>query len=141
MEGKGWEQHYLPVSKGLIGKYIIPILEHYLNGNTLGGYWYIPFVMLTFLIAPVHLLFAYQKKFIQLFVIALFLSISMLVQRPVCSLYFLQYVLYFPPVYLVCITCTIHKEKVYKVMTGKESFLLFFSNLSCDLRGFVEAIW
>lgn len=125
MEGKGWQQYYLPVSKGLIGEYIIPTLEYYLSGDALGGYWYIPFVMLTFLMAPVHVLFAYQKTLIQLLIIALFLLISLLMQRPVNNLYVLQSVLYFFPVYLIGITCSIHKEKIYDVMTGKEPFLLF----------------
>lgn len=125
MEGKGWGQYYLPVSNGPVGEYIVPVLEYYLSGDALFGYWYIPFVMLTFLMAPIHVIFIRQKTSIQLVVIALFILISMLMQRPINNLYVFQSVLYFFPVYLIGILCSIHKEKIYDVMTGKELFLLF----------------
>lgn len=124
MEGKGWGQYYMPQSNDLVGEYIVPIFQYYLSGDALFGYWYIPFVMLTFLMAPIHVIFTRQNTLIQGIVIGLFISISILMQRPVNNLYVFQSVLYFFPVYLIGILCSIHKEKIYAVMVGRELYLL-----------------
>jgi hypothetical protein len=124
LKGTGQAPYFEPEATGALDRYIIPIIKYYWSGSTVIAYWYIPFVMITFSMAPLHVKFVRQGTTIQLAIIAIFLAISAVLHRPIDNIYVLQEVLYFFPVYLIGIFCSIHKEKIYYIMNNKEAYLL-----------------
>lgn len=71
------------------------------NGFVLYPHWYIPFIMLTFMAAPVHIAFANQQKFVQLLILVLFSVIAIFMHRPASNTNFFQSLIYFTPFYLL----------------------------------------
>jgi peptidoglycan/LPS O-acetylase OafA/YrhL len=74
--------------------------------------------------APIHVAFIKIKTKYQLLIIVLLMLMSSLMHRPVHNLYVFQSVLYFLPVYLIGISCSIHKEWLYSKLKGKDLYLL-----------------
>ena len=77
--------------------------------------------------APLHVSFIRQNTILQLAIIIFFLSISSILHRPADTIYVFQSVLYFFPVYLIGIFSSIHKEKIYDLMKGRELYLLILA--------------
>ena len=119
-----WHDFFIPNGEGVFNEYIMPVLKYYWTGRFLIAYWYIPFIMVTFLMSPLHVVFIKLNVKIQIIIITLFLITSSLLHRPIENLYVFQSVLYFFPVYLMGIVCSIYKEKIYSTLKQKEIFLL-----------------
>lgn len=104
--------------------YIVPAFEYYTTGSFAIAYWYIPFVMVVFLMSPLHVAFIRlslkQQKLITfvLFIVALFLH------RPVENILILQSVVYFTPVYLFGIMCSEQRAAIYSRLKNKEIYVL-----------------
>ena len=118
--------YFLPTGTGLLAEYIIPTLKYYSTGRFLTAYWYIPFIMILFLLSPFHLKYINYKKSSQLILIGIFSLISTLMHRPLFNINVFQSVLYFMPVYLIGITCSMNRIALYQKLTGKEYYLLLF---------------
>lgn len=116
--------YFLPNGDDFFSKYILPYFQYLWTGRMLNGYWYIPFIMVTFLISPLHIVFIRLLTRQQLVLIALSLMAAILIQRPVDNLSVFQSVIFFTPVYLIGIFCSIHKEKIWIALAGKELWLL-----------------
>ncbi|CAN4273224.1 Acyltransferase 3 [Methylophilaceae bacterium] len=121
--GYGNSKFFDPTHVGILDKYIYPILKYYLSGATM-AYWYIPFIMVMFLLSPLHVAFARTKTKIQIIVLIILLFISSIVQRPIETIYVLHNVIYFFPVYLIGIFCSINREKIYQLFANKEFVIL-----------------
>jgi len=78
------------------------------NGFVLYPHWYIPFIMLTFMVSPLHILFANQQKTIQLLVLVVFSVIAIFMHRPASNTNFLQSLIYFTPFYLLGILFSLY---------------------------------
>jgi hypothetical protein len=115
---------FLPVGDGTLNTYIIPTLKYYWTGAFLNAYWYIPFVLIVFICSPLHALFIRTSIKPQLIIIILLSIISLFIHRPVSNLSVLQSVIYFTPVYLIGIQCSINKSNIYRFFENKEFFLL-----------------
>ncbi|MBC7787417.1 MAG: acyltransferase [Methylophilaceae bacterium] len=116
--------NYLSIEQvGIIEKYVYPIMHTYLSLMQL-SYWYIPFITIMFLLSPLHVIFAKTNKRTQITVLITLLFISAIIHRPIDKTYFLHSVIYFLPVYLIGIFCSIHKERIYQLLEDKEIFLL-----------------
>lgn len=124
MKKDGWDGYFLPTGHGLINEYMVPGLKYYISGRFLTAYWYIPFIMATFILSPLHIRYIHQNLKFQLSIILFFSIISILIHRPVSNISVIQSILYFTPIYLIGITTSIHKEKVYKYLKGKEWYLI-----------------
>tara|TARA_R110001583_G_scaffold5139_4_gene28354 strand:- start:96 stop:1163 length:1068 start_codon:yes stop_codon:yes gene_type:complete len=122
----GWKPFFMPNGYGVTNKYIIPITKYFLTEDTIIAYWYIPFVMVTFLMAPLHVLFIKKKTSIQLITLLL-LALAAIMHRPVGNLNVLQSVIYFLPVYLFGIFCSINKDMIYAIFKEKELYLLLLA--------------
>jgi surface polysaccharide O-acyltransferase-like enzyme len=109
---------------GIWYQYIKPALLYYAFGYAQPPYWYMPFIMLTFLISPLHIKFIRMNTVAQSVILVVLLIISMLLHRPVNNLNPIQAVGYFSSAYFWGIYCSIHKEKIYKLLKGKDLFLL-----------------
>lgn len=81
-----WKPYFMPSGYGVTNEYIIPIVKYLFTGDTIIGYWYIPFVILTFLMAPLHVLFINQKQSTQIITLLLLLALASIMHRPVGNL-------------------------------------------------------
>jgi len=120
----GFDGYFLPSGTGVISEYLIPAFKYYMSGRFLTAYWYIPFIMVIFALSPLHVRYIKASLGLQLFLICSFSIVAILIHRPIANINTFQSVLYFTPVYLIGITVSIHKEKVYEYLNGKEGYLL-----------------
>ncbi len=120
---------FLPTSDGLIYEYFIPTLKYYWTGAFLNAFWYIPFIMFTFLCSPLHIAFIRSGRNRQLLIILPLSLCSIFMHRPEDNLFQFQSILYFTPVYLIGIVCSINKETIYKKLKGKE-IIMFLAVMS-----------
>ena len=104
--------------------HIRPILLYYWYGALSYPYWYIPFIMLTFALAPLHVRFIHLRASLQIRVLAVLTVAVMFMHRPLYNLSNLQSVLYFSPFYLMGILCSQNADTLQKRLQGKE--WLFF---------------
>lgn len=103
------------------------ILYSYVTGATLTGYYYIPFIIIIFLLSPLFVRFIRTNIRMQIALILLTLSIALLIHRPLNNINIFQAVLYFSPVYLLGIFSSIYKDYIYKIISGREYVLLFIA--------------
>ncbi len=82
------------------GVSIDDIFRAFILGDTFQAYWYIPFILLMFALAPLHRLFMRLSWTQQIAVIVLGFIVGGLVQRPVGNDNALQSVVFYLPLYL-----------------------------------------
>ena len=125
--GADLTNYYAPRSGAWYDLYLIPILKHYATGSMFIAYWYIPFVMIVFAFAPLHMRFIQLKTKTQVLLVFVLLIIAMLMHRPLLytnTIAVFQAVLYFTPVYLLGIICSLKKERIYDKFKSKEIYFL-----------------
>jgi peptidoglycan/LPS O-acetylase OafA/YrhL len=115
--------YFISSGKGILNEYLIPILKYYWTGGFMLAYWYIPFILITFLMSPLHIIFIKTSLKFQLPTILVFTIISVLIHRPIKDLSVFQSVVYFLPVYLIGIISSIKREFIYSSFLGKEIYL------------------
>lgn len=120
----GFDGYFLPRGEGVLNEYLVPFLKYYISGSFLTAYWYIPFIMVTFALSPLHMKYIKGGLKVQLLLIFSLSIVSALIHRPVSNINVFHSVLYFTPIYLIGITAGIHREEVYKHLKGKELYLL-----------------
>jgi len=118
------DDFFLPSGAGVTDELIIPTLKYYVTGGVSGPFWYIPFILVTFLLSPLHVYFIKIRPPCQLAIIFAFTIVSMLIHRPHGSIGLFQSVLYFTPVYFIGIMCSINRTQLYNALSGKEVYLL-----------------
>lgn len=118
-----FEGYFLPSGTGIISEYLIPTLKYYMSCRFLIAYWYIPFIMMTFALSPFHIKYIKINIKYQLLIILLLSVVAVLIHRPLYNINVFQSVIYFTPVYLIGITASIHKDKIYKYLKGKDLYL------------------
>lgn len=123
MKNDGSSPFFSTQGSGIVNEYLTPIFKYYWTGGAMIAYWYIPFIMITFAIAPLHILFIHQKITAQTIVIVLLVISAALIHRPLDNYSVFQSVVYFSPVYLIGIFCSINKELIYRLMKNKETYL------------------
>jgi surface polysaccharide O-acyltransferase-like enzyme len=105
-----------------------PMLNHYFTGvgKSFVGYWYIPFIIIVFVMSPIFIRFIQLKLKTQILIALLLLICSIFMHRGtyhnVLSVF--QNVLFFTPVYLLGIISSKKKELIYSKLTGKEFYIL-----------------
>ncbi|WP_160154375.1 acyltransferase [Microbulbifer sp. ALW1] len=116
---------YLPEGGGLFNEYVVPALKYYGTGRFLTAYWYVPFILVMFVLAPLHVLFVRLKFKWQVILTVCLASVALFVHRPVANISVLHSVIYYTPIYLFGIICSIYRDSVYSFWRGKEFFLFF----------------
>lgn len=90
------------------------------------GMWYVPFIMVVFSLSKFYLKFIDFHYKTQFWIISLFMLLSTVIHRApdfnISSI--LQNVLYFSPVYLLGIFISANYELNYKLIKGKEFYLV-----------------
>ncbi|MEL7116961.1 MAG: acyltransferase, partial [Pseudomonadota bacterium] len=102
----------LAFSVPAVGPYegIGDILRRLLVGQTFIAYWYIPFILLTFVASPLHMAFIAARPVTRWIVFAVLLAVSLVLHRSEWDLNPLQSLVYFTPVYLAGILYSLHRE-------------------------------
>lgn len=125
MEHKdSWGGFFRPAGPGPQEAYLMPGLKFLWTGAAVTAYWYVPFILLTFLLSPLHVYFIRSRPRTQLLVIGLLTVVSIFMHRPLANLVVWQSVLYFAPVYLIGIFSSRNQEVIYMTLKGKEWLLL-----------------
>lgn len=94
------------------------------SGNATMAYWYIPFALTLFAMAPLHVGFTKLSMRSQLAIISVLFVIALLIHRPVGNVGPVQNLMYFSPVYLLGIMCSQHRVAVYPILTRRRWPLL-----------------
>lgn len=116
--------YFLPQGDDLLSTYLVPYFQYLWTGRMLNGYWYIPFIIVTFLLSPLHILFIRMPTTVQVALVLMTLLASSLIQRPIDNMSVIQEVIFFTPVYLIGILSSMHKEKIWSTLSGKEYWLV-----------------
>lgn len=98
--------------------------KYFIAGNFLAAYWYIPFVMLLFLCAPLHVMFIHFSERTQLILILVLSIVSVFAQRPIAQAGAIHSLIYFTPIYLLGIHASVHNERVLGLIKNR-AILLF----------------
>ncbi|MFT6203401.1 MAG: surface polysaccharide O-acyltransferase-like enzyme [Spirosomataceae bacterium] len=105
-----------------------PILNHYFTGSDKNfvGYWYIPFIIIVFVMSPIFIRFIQLRLKTQILTTLLLLICSIFMHRGTYLNAFsvFQNVLFFTPVYLLGIILSKKKDLIYSKLTGKEFYIL-----------------
>jgi probable poly-beta-1,6-N-acetyl-D-glucosamine export protein len=88
------------------------------TGSAAVSYWYIPFVLTLFAMAPVHVRFAALGMRSQLAIIGVLLAAAFFVHRPVDNIGALQNLVYYTPTYLIGMFCSQHRDRVYPLLAN-----------------------
>ncbi|MGR5318937.1 acyltransferase family protein [Vibrio sp. DNB22_19_1] len=119
-----WGGLFYPQGDGVIHLYIIPALKYYATGRFMAAYWYIPFAMALFSMSPLHRKFAYLNIGIQIKLIAVLSIVAIFIHRPLDNISIIQHLIYYTPVYLSGIFCSVHYERCIEALKRFESHLL-----------------
>ncbi len=119
-----WGGFFKPAGPGPAEAYLIPGLKFLWTGAAVTAYWYIPFILWTFLLSPLHVHFIRSSTRKQLIVLGLLSVVSLFMHRPLANIAVWQSVLYFAPVYLLGIFSSMNREVIYTTLKGKEWLLL-----------------
>jgi surface polysaccharide O-acyltransferase-like enzyme len=114
---------YFGPQQGLIDQLARPVLLYLLTGGIL-VYWYIPFIMCIFLLSPLFIRFIHCSTPTRISIACLFLLVSLFIQRPVNNFLVPQSVVFFTPVYLCGILCSMHRDWIYHHLRNRCLILL-----------------
>lgn len=98
------------------------LFRYFVLGDTFQAYWYIPFILLMFALAPLHRLFMELRTSQQVAIIIIGAILGSVVQRPVGNDNALQSVVFYMPVYLSGLFLSLHRERMLPVL--KKNWLL-----------------
>jgi fucose 4-O-acetylase-like acetyltransferase len=93
------------------------------TGRVATAYWYIPFIFIVFLLSPVFIQYVRLSLTARMGIFFGLLILSTLIQRPVANLSLLHSFIYYIPIYLLGINCSIHRDQVVNFVSGKSMFL------------------
>jgi probable poly-beta-1,6-N-acetyl-D-glucosamine export protein len=117
-------EFFFSSSAGLFPEYIRPFILYLVTGGTFYAYWYIPFILVVFLLSPLFIAYIELSAARRILIMLLLLMVSAIIHRPVDNISVFQSVVYFAPVYLFGIVASIHKEQIYECVGGKEVYVL-----------------
>ncbi|MDO9424780.1 MAG: acyltransferase [Methylobacter sp.] len=104
-------------------QYIRLYVQYWWTGSILDAYWYIPFIMIIFALSPLFIKQIQLPIKVQVGLFIFLLCISTLIHRPAHNLSPIHSVIYFIPVYMLGIICSIEKVRVFKFIEGKSVIL------------------
>lgn len=105
-------------------EWVSSILFYYTTGNTIDGYWYIPVIMIIFLLSPIFNMFIRLKVGIQIFILLATFFVGSFIHRPINNINIVHSILYYMSFYLFGILCSIYKKNIYDCQKGLEYVFL-----------------
>lgn len=119
-----WGSDVTTQSYGILFNYFASTLKYFISGEHMVAYWYIPFALLIFLFSPAHIAYIKLSFHKQIGILISLFIVSSLIHRPSEYLMVFHSLIYFTPVYLLGILCSIHKESIYLKLKGLDLILL-----------------
>lgn len=86
------------------------LFRFFVLGETFMAYWYIPFILVMFALAPLHRRFMDQGIAYQAAIIIVGAILTGLVQRPIGNTNALQSIVFYMPIYLAGLFVSLHRE-------------------------------
>jgi len=120
---EAWPPEFFLNKPGIYYQYVRPTLLYLVTGESMYPYWYIPFIMIVFLLSPAFIVFIRLKAQMRWLLLILLLPLPLLLHRPVNNLLVWQSVAYYVPMYLFGILASLHREEIYKRFNGCDSCL------------------
>jgi fucose 4-O-acetylase-like acetyltransferase len=106
--------------------YIQLYVSYQWTGRIMYAYWYIPFIMIIFLISPLFIAYIRLSLAVRLSLMLILLLFSaFFVHRPILNMSPIHSVIYYIPVYLIGINCSINRQEIEPFIKGKMLFLGF----------------
>ncbi len=103
--------------------YIQLYVSYLWTGRIMYAYWYIPFIMIMFLLSPLFISYIRLSLAARLTIMLILLVFSALfVHRPILNMSPIHSVIYYIPVYLIGINCSINREQFEPFIKGKTLF-------------------
>lgn len=93
--------------------------EYLLFGGISAQFWYIPFIIIIFLLSPIFIGFIKLPRLLQWLTFGILFFNSSLIWRPELHLTPWHHVLYYTPIYLLGIICSIHRERFLSMIEGR----------------------
>jgi hypothetical protein len=116
-------EFYFGPEDTLFDQIVRPVLMYYWYGGVM-VYWYIPFIMAMFLISPLFIWFIKINSSSKICIIAALSVISFFMHRPINNWSIIQSVIYFMPIYMFGILCSMERDWIYEKFSGKDVYLL-----------------
>lgn len=129
-----FSEFYKPDGTGFFQEYLVPYVKYFVTGRALTAYWYIPFICLMFVCAPLHVAFIRLNNRAQISTIIIAYAISALIHRPIGNMNTIHSLIYSVGPYLLGIWCAINKDGLYRRLTGLEWTLLIPALLIASLQ-------
>ena len=117
-----YEEYYFGANDNYYDQFLRPAILYYLNGGVL-VYWYIPFIMAIYIISPIFVKFIYIQIKSKIYIVAFLTLISIFMHRPVNNFLIIQSVIYFTPVFMFGIVCSVEKDLIYEKLYRKDVWL------------------
>ncbi len=90
------------------------------TGRIMYAYWYIPFIMIIFLISPLFIAYIRLSLAPRIIIMLILLLLSaFFVHRPILSMSPIHSVIYYIPIYLIGINCSINRKQFESFIKGK----------------------
>lgn len=99
---------------------------HIVNGSIFIQFWYIPFIMLMFIASPIFISYIKLNAKLRISIMLLLIASSLLTHRPLDHSNTLHAFIYYLPIYMLGINCSLHRESVNKYLNNKSAILGFF---------------
>ena len=133
--------NYFP--EGILGKIFmvgdsdfIVTLKYFFVGAPVTAYWDIPLALVLFLCSPLHVKYIELNKSLRIYTLIILMLLALLAHRPEFRNPLLN-LLYFTPVYLLGIICSIHRETILPFLKSNlifiASFYVFFLVLQISI--------
>ncbi len=103
------------------------VLMNLLTGRTLWAYWYVPFVMLVFLLSPVFIRFIGWNTVTQTSVTIVLFMFAVVVHRPAMEINPFHSLVYYLPYYLLGILYSLHRQRINGYLAGRVIGLLLLT--------------
>lgn len=100
--------------------YILLYASYLWTGRIMYAYWYIPFIMIMFLLSPIFISYIRLSLAVRLTLMLILLVFSALfIHRPILNMSPIHSVIYYIPIYLIGINCSINREGFESFIKGK----------------------
>ncbi|WP_117232571.1 acyltransferase family protein [Vibrio maerlii] len=90
------------------------IIKYYISGRMMTAYWYIPFAVILFLSAPLHMRYIHMSLRNQVVILIAFSFLATFCHRPVSVTNPLHSYIFYTPFYLYGILLSMYREQVLK---------------------------
>lgn len=93
------------------------------TGRIATAYWYVPFILIIFTLSPLFIRYIKLSTVYRNYTFLILLFAAMFIHRPAGNLSPLHSVLYFMPIYMLGIICSIHRDTVIDCIKGKSMII------------------